>query len=130
MTQEKPKFLEDIDKILREQAYIEARGRDDFAAPKIPVSRQTQEMFMKFLNESLTNDDEEIRQAASFVKTRIESGECELYQAPEIIYHDDGSRMYVQLGVGIYLWDEDGGKRIPKEQLIEVIMAEYKMFND
>ena len=123
------KLWQGIDKIMRHQAYIEARGRDDFMASNDPVSEETRLLFMNVLNETLEHEDNEIREATVIVKKDIESGELKLYQAPEIIYRENGYRIYVQLGMGIYLWDEDGGKRIPKEQLIEAIRAASIFFD-
>src|SRR3990167_10552736 len=91
------KFWQEIDRIMRHQVYIEARGRDDFMASNDPVSEETRLLFMNVLNETLEHEDNEIREATVIVKKDIESVELKLYQAPEIIYPEDCSRMYVQL---------------------------------
>ena len=129
MTEEKPRFEREIEEILRRDDYIEARGRDDFPAPKVSVSRKTRERFLNFLEEMASEAEKDNREAALFIKEQILAKKLKLLKAPEIIYHDDGTNMYVQLGAGIYLWDEDGGSKIPKEQLIEVTRAACALLN-
>ena len=130
MTKEQPKFLREVQQILAREEHVKYRWEESRPDKKIPVSAKTREYFLRVLSEVLESDDSELREVAKFVQEQITSGKMQLYQAPEIILDEDGSRQYVQLGVGIYLWDDEDPSIIPKEQIVEAIVVEGGILRD
>lgn len=130
MAKEQPEFLREVEQILRREEHVKYRWEESKGTWEIPVSAKTREYFLSVLGEVLESDDSELREAAKAVEKQIARGKMKLLQAPEIILDEDGSRQYVQLGVGIYLWDDEDPSIIPKKQIIAAIMVEGQIIRD